>query len=191
MREASKLIDGLWLEVKTLADFYERIRENAHGINPAVAGLIGKEIFMRQRVVSTSAFATAVFLATNGEAGNDSLVDFIDCVSILPSVRYARIVSDHDSLIDDPVSSEFGEYGFYSFFDGRFGSVFGEEGDGLLRLLVEREEDFMHVDEAGNVDAAHTFPRLFHRSGHLLSRGASEYCSADRTSLDEFFGENK
>jgi len=190
MNEASNLIDSLWKEGDSLESLDVRLKADISKYSPAVAGFLAKELLNRAGTLSTAEFATAAFLASDGEAGNDRLLDFIDCVSILPFNRYSRIAADHDVLIDDLVSSEFGEFGFYNLFKERFEQIFGEEGEGLFSYLVfgaEEDRDFVASGGVSSV-AAVKFPRLFQRYGHLLDRGSlkDKFARSDKACLDDF-----
>lgn len=187
MNEASKLIDSLWNGVDNLRALYERIKDDAGGRSPAVAGVIGRELLVRARNLSTPEFSIAAYLASEGEAGNDSLIDFVDCVAILPFGRYSKIAQDYDALADDPVRHEFDEFGFSSLFENRFESVFGEECEGLLGHLVFGEsavESEMHAD----LDPKSLFPRLFERYGNVLAKKSATDAFSKKATLDDFFG---
>ncbi|MCW1885458.1 hypothetical protein OKA04_12020 [Luteolibacter flavescens] len=114
----------------------------------------------------------AAFLASDGMAGNDGLIDFRDCVTLLPEDRYQRIVGNHDELADDPVSSGFDEYHLVT----RVCDVFdralldGQDGEGFLHYLVLGDEPPArpHDDRLSDEDAKAKFPRLHARYGHLL-----------------------
>lgn len=191
MSTASDLIDELWREGDTLQLLHDRLERDVLGLSPVVAAIIGKELLLRSVALSTSDFATAAFLASDGEAGNDSLTDFVDCVAVLPSVRYQRIRDNHDNLIEDKVSQEFGELCFYNLFEQRFEGVFGEEGEGLLAHLSlgDPAPELRPQLNDSKAEIERRFPRLYQRYGHLLSstdRMRSGGGGSSRATLDDF-----
>ena len=187
MNNASELIDSLWKAGDNLKIFHDRLKREIDGRSPAIAGIIGRELLLRARTLSSSEFAIAAYLASEGEAGNDSLEDFIDCVSILPFDRYLKITNDHEALADDPVRTEFEEFGFYKIFENRFESIFGEEGDGLLSHLVFGDITLRPQGDA-NLDPKSLFPQLFERFGMCFVRKPAKESFSEKATLDDFFG---
>jgi len=189
MNDVTTIIDSFWKEGYSLQNVYEDLKRKLAEISPAVAGVIGRELLLRIKSLSTPEFATAAFLATEGEAGNDSLIDFVDCVSILPEGRYLRILETYDTLIDDPVTHQFDEFGFYNLFESRFESAFDVTTTGLLRHLVrgiaESELPTDHI-RSSNIDAAKLFPNLFLRYGHVLNRTSTLDSFTDKVTLRDF-----
>jgi len=182
-------IDSLWRGASSLRDVYRLISGEITNISPAVAGIIGRELLLRIEKASTPKIALAAYLASDGEAGNDSLIDFIDCVAILPQARFERIISNPDSLLNDPVSVEFDEYGFYALFEKRFESAFAECDEGLLLYLVKGDTPAPNTAfNADEINAAVELPGLFQKYGKILkpdseSRGESGKVAT----LDDFF----
>ena len=172
MNKSALLIDSLWKKGDDFRSLHARLRHDADDFDPVFAAVVGKELFMRLKALSTPEFSKAAYLASGGLAGNDGLTDFRDCVMILPYERYSKILENHDELVDDPVSFQFEEYNFLGIFERAFESSFGEEGVGLLEHLVCDGDQF-GLEANPVVDAKALFPRLFQRHGHLLEENAS------------------
>lgn len=158
-------------------------------MSPAEAGVVGRDLLLRYRRLCTKKFELAAYLASNGLAGNDGLIDFKDCVAILPDDRFQRIVESPDELIDDEVSTTFGEFCFVSSVTKIFDHALIEGEEGLLHHLVFGDEPSarMDLDPSANVEADIHLPRLYEKFGHLLrqSRVPIAEPSSDRVTLDD------
>lgn len=105
-------------------------------MTPAMAGIIGRDLLLRREQLHTPEFHLAAYLASHGEAGNDGVLDFADCVSILPQESYQSILFNHDLMAEMPVLQGFDEFSFLAQIEEKFDAEFGEEGEGLLSYLV-------------------------------------------------------
>lgn len=165
-----QLLATLWAGQPSFREVAARLAGECETMSPAEAGVIGRDLMMRREHIGTELFGVAAWLASEGTAGNDSLIDFTDCIAILPEARYSRIAENPDNLIDDEVSECFGEFGFISRIEEVFDkALVGDEG-GLLFYLVfgEGQERMKTPDLWSDTNVAEYFPRLYAKYGHLL-----------------------
>lgn len=192
----TQFLTRLWAGSPRFAEVDVRLRYECSIMSPVVAALIGRDVLLRHDPLDTPLFRMAAFLASDGIAGNDRLIDFTDCVVCLPEPRYHRIVDDPDNLLDDDVSSDFGEYGFRSAIESVFEAPFGEEGDGLLAALVFGSLPKIHpVDfTEAEVDVPTLLPRLNAKHGHLLRRKERSIFPIEKfgsvVTLEDLIGKN-
>lgn len=160
-------------------------------MSPPEAAVIGRDLLLRRHRLFTGEFSLAAFLASNGEAGNDSFMDFTDCMAILPEERYSRIVGNPDELIDDEVSVSFGEFYFVSRVTKVFDrALVDDEVSGFLHYLVLG--DGADLSKAYSWDAsevADRLPRLHAKFGYLLAaqkpRATRAAPHGNRVTLDD------
>lgn len=159
-------------------------------MSPAEAGIVGRDLLLRYRRLCTKKFELAAYLASDGLAGNDGLTDFRDCVTILPEDSFQRIAESHDELIEDEVSTTFGEFRFVSSVTNVFDHAISEGEEGLLHYLVLGDETSVGTDSDSSdvVEADIHLPRLYQKFGYLLrqSRVPLAELSSDRVTLDDF-----
>jgi hypothetical protein len=166
-----QLLKALWTGGPSFGEVDVRLAAECKTMSPPEAAVIGRDLILRKRRLYTRHFSLAAHLASDGTAGNDGFMDFADCVAILPEKRYQRIAEDHDALIDDEVSTGFGEFNFVS----RVAKVFdvalvGDEDAGFLYYLVLGDEDDIQskIYPWDDSDVAERFPRLYGKNGYLL-----------------------
>lgn len=161
-------------------------------MSPADAAVIGRDLILRTRALYTKDFCLAAYLASDGTAGNDGLMDFVDCVAILPADRYELVLSNPDALINDEVSATFGEFYFVSEVTKVFDRTLIGDDDGLLDYLIlgEDQVDFAQIHSWVEEDAKSRLPRLYEKFGHLLLpsrlRSSSVERRPDAVTLDDF-----
>ncbi|WP_367870249.1 hypothetical protein [Luteolibacter sp. Populi] len=185
-----QLLVTLWDRQPGFGEIDGRLAEECKTMSAAEAGVIGRDLILRRQGLYTKLFSMAAYLASGGTAGNDSFMDFADCVAILPEDRYQRIVGDPDALIDDEVSEPFGEFYFVSRVTKVFDRSLLDEDGGFLRYLVLGPEDdsrskiypWEDGDEA-------LLPRLHAKYGQLL-RSTKPHASLsdlnrERVTLDD------
>lgn len=167
---------SLWaLEGATLAERYAKHLDAVDKMDLPTTGVIGRDLLIRRQSLFTPKFYVAAFLATESETGHDGFLDFSDSVAILPPDRYDAVTSNPDLLIDDPISRDFAELGFVHAVCRHFDELAGlEEFDDFLDCLVfgsDRESPWPRMQtEATSANAEQWLPRLFERSGHLLTK---------------------
>lgn len=168
----NQLLERLWKGDPTFREVEARLEKECQSLSPAEAAVIGKDLIRRRSALYTKDFNLAAFLASDGEAGNDGFSDFTDCVAMLPEVRYQRIITNPDELIDDPVSSGFDELYLVSSVTKVFDRALlgDEEDEGLLDYLVsnDQEVDEDEIQSGTEADAKERLPRLYAKHGHLF-----------------------
>ena len=190
----AQLLERLWDGEPTFETVATRLKQECEAMSPAEAAVVGRDLLLRRRALYTKDFSLAAYLASDGTAGNDGFMDFTDCVALLPEHRYQQVVADPDSLIDDPVSTNFDELYLVSTVCSVFDRALldGEEDGGLLDYLVhgESEIDWTTIHGATEDDARIKLPRLHAKFGHLLREpdAGGIPTGGDAVTLDEFFG---
>lgn len=187
------LLNNLWpSDSISLSAVHSSCLKIVKNIDQLHAGIIAKDILNRQKMLLNAEFAKAAFFASDGEAGEQRLIDFIDCVSILPVTRFEAILMNHDVLAQDSISYEFDELGFLSIFRERFESAFLDQpSEGLFDYLTD---GFSNIDwdalEAGEkkIDMAKMFPELFKKFGHLSEHSPPSKRSESAAKLKDLLG---
>ena len=185
-----ELLERLWRGNPRFEEVSARLAEECATMSPVNAGVIGRDLLLRIRRLTTKEFALAAYLASDGLAGNDGLIDFRDCVAILPEDRFQRLAENPDELINDEVSTGFCEYSFVSRITDVFDRALIEGEQGLLRYLVFGDEDSEGTvsDTLSEDEARSRLPRLYEKFGHLLRQAHSPTAAlhSDRVTLDDF-----
>lgn len=190
----TQLLEQLWEGDPTFKDIAARLAKQCDDMSPAEAAVIGRDLILRRRALYTKDFNLAAYLASDGTAGNDGFMDFIDCVALLPGGRYERILADPDRLIDDQVSTGFHELYLVSKVSKVFDRALldDDEDGGLLDYLIlgDAPIDWSTIEGWTEDYARERLPRLHARFGHLLRESASRGSrpSASEVTLDDFFG---
>jgi hypothetical protein len=161
-------------------------------MSAAEAAVIGRDLILRRQALYTKDFRVAAFLASDGTAGNDGFMDFTDCVALLPEDRYQRVRNTPDDLIDDPVSSGFGEHYLVAEVCRVFDRALldDQEGEGFLHYLIVGEDGTTGHDEINSMsdeDAKEALPRLYAKFGRLLrpSRPRHQIPNSNTVTLDD------
>ena len=179
-----QLLATLWEGTPSFRVVAERLQSECVSMSAAEAGVIGRDLLLRRRALYTKLFHLAAFLVSDGVAGNDGFTDFTDCVAFLPEERYQRILTNPDTLIDDPVSSEFDELYLTREVTDVFDHALARDSDsGLLDYLVFGDSG-VNWDELHSwtvEDAKTRLPNLFAKYEHLLVRKTSVATSASFT----------
>lgn len=190
-----QLLSRLWEGTPTFREISAKLENECRSMSAAEAAVIGRELLLRRDALETLCFRMAAYLASNGTAGNDGLMDFTDCVSFLPEDRYQQILRDPDILVDDPVSSDFAEL----YLVPRVCNVFeqalldGQDGEGFLHYLVFGDEEAkvpQRLDQMLEDEVKEKLPRLHTKFGHLLraSRPRHETSSTSGVTLEDLIG---
>ncbi len=193
----SQLLNRLWAGAPRFSEVAFRLRNECSTMSPLAAALIGRDLLLRHRQLEGPIFAFAAYLASDGTAGNDGLLDFSDCVTILPESRFRRIVDNPDNLAEEEGLLDFGEFGFYSEVAGVFESPFGEEGEGLLSYLVFGSGPSILTTPLVDVETVvpSLLPKLFSKYGYLLNRSNEGLPTTARfdsvATLRDFIGEEQ
>jgi len=158
----------------TLTERYTQHLDAVRKMDLPTTGVIGRDLLIRRQCLFTPRFYVAAFLATESETGHDGFLDFTDSIAILPADRYDAVTSNPDLLIDDPICRDYAELGFVHAVSKHFDELAGlEEFDDFLDYLVfgsDRDSPWPRMQaEATSTNARQWLPRLFERSGHLLT----------------------
>jgi hypothetical protein len=184
-----QLLERLWLNQASLEVVSTRLSAECAKMSPPEAGVIGRDLLLRSRSLCTKEFELAAYLASDGTAGNDGLIDFTDCVAILPEDRFQRVAENPDELIDDEVSTTFGEFHFVSEVTNVFDHALTAGEEGLLYYLVFGDDDAegMNSGTLAEEEVMCRLPRLYKKFAHLLrqSRPLSDNRRLDSVTLDD------
>jgi hypothetical protein len=189
-----QLLERLWKGDPSFLAIENCLKQECESMSVPEAAVIGRDLLLRRRDLYTKDFMIAAFLASDGTAGNDGFMVFTDCVALLPEERYQRILADHDTLVNDSVSSEYEECYLISKICNVFDRALfdGEEGAGLLEYLVlgDDEVDWHEIESATEEDAKTKLPRLYAKFGHLLRDAQRDDLtpSGDVLTLVDFLG---
>ena len=197
-----QFITNLWSSASSFEEVGRRFPKECKRLSPVEAAIIGKDLILRKLSLFEKDFKLAAFLASDGVAGNDGFLDFVDCVSLLPEERFERVSREPDTLIDDPVSEQFEELYMVSSICEVFDKAMIKSAkrkqydDGILEYLVGREEDELDWDliQSGTIaDAKERLPRLYAKYGNLLevreeTVPESDEDSGSRVTLEDFTG---
>jgi len=175
-------LTSVWSKVSDSSQIQKSVIKCAQKLHPAHAAIIVKDLEIRRSKLFTKEFHEAACLASDGMAGNDGFLDLTDCLSFLPEDRFQRVLENHDNLIDEPLSLEFGEYHLHNELRSVFDNFFGDDGEyeGLLMYLTDDGVDsWEDITSERIIDHAKLFPRLLQKYGKLLEEPSEE--AIDRT----------
>ena len=165
----TQFLENLWKNDPNFQTIHQRVKTLCKSLSPLEAVYIGRDLLIRRSQLRTAEFRQAAYLASAGIAGNDHFFDFTDCATLLPEDRFQKILTNHDNLIDDPISSEFDEYYLVSQITNIVDNALaGEDHWHILADLVIGDQPEEEDRTLTAVETQKLFPRIFEKFGHLM-----------------------
>ena len=162
-----QFISDLWVGEPSFGTVEERVKLRCKSFSVPEAAVIGRDLLIRKQNLCSKVFKLAAWLATSGEAAEEDFLDFIDCVSFLPELRYRACLENPDDIAGEPITKAYGEHYLMrevcNVFDR--GLFEGEEDEHFLDYLVLGEDsvDWKELSDYDEDFAKQHLPKLYSR----------------------------
>ena len=100
--KTNKILENWWNKCRNYSELDQLFDSFLEALTSEEKQNLLDEINSRSKQLYNDHFSIAALLFTEGEAGNDGFLDFLDCACFLPAKKFEEISNSYDNLMPPP-----------------------------------------------------------------------------------------